>query len=518
MSACATNNINKRYIEHAMSILIVDDDNDLAMSLKDMLEIEYPDTQIDVANNVDATHHYIRNHSPDIVLIDIKLGADNGLDLVPFVKKAHPHSACIMMTAFRETDYAIKALRVGADEYILKPVEPASLFRMIKQIRKQKSVEKQRDELDERFRTMFEESFEFYFLLDPTGHIIDVNKTALMTTGIDKFRIVGTHLGNAPWWSVKNDALMAINNCITRALKGESNRHEFGVVNVNREVHIYDFSFKPVPDAHGNITVVLAEGRDISERKQYEDKLSRLNSELEERVTMRTIALEQASRAKSEFLSRMSHELRTPLNIILGYTQILEIKGKDRFTDEDMETVREIHKAGDHLLELVTDVLDLTRIEKNKLSLSIESLDLQKCLKEISKMIGIKASEHNKTISILPGDNVSVLADKTRVRQVLVNLLNNALDYGGNIEISYKLSNDKMVRINVHDDGPGIAEHKQAMLFVPFERLGQENVVDGAGIGLNISQSLVDLMGGNIGVDSKPGQGSTFWFELPIAE
>lgn len=518
MNACATNHIHEHYIENVMSILIVDDDHDLAMSLKDMLEIEYPDAHVDVANNVKATHQYIRAHSPDIVLIDIKLGADNGLDLVPFVKKAHPHSACIMMTAFRETDYAIKALRVGADEYILKPVDPVSLFRMITQIRKQKTVEKQRDELDKRFRTMFEESFEFYFLLDPTGHIIDANNTALTTTGIDKNRILGTHLGNAPWWSVKNETLMAISHHVSGALKGEHCRDEFGVVNTDKDIRIFDFSFKPVPDANGNISVVLAEGRDISERKQYEDKLSRLNSELEERVSMRTIALEKASRAKSEFLSRMSHELRTPLNIILGYTQILEIRSKDRFTDEDMESIREIHNAGDHLLELVTDVLDLTRIEKNKLSLAIAPLDLQSCLEEVNNMIGVKASQHNKTISLLPGNTVSVMADTTRVRQVLVNLINNALHYGGNIEISYTLSSDNMVRINVHDDGPGIEEHKQALLFVPFERLGQEDTVDGAGIGLSISQSLVELMHGNIGVDSKPGQGSTFWFELPIAE
>jgi PAS domain S-box-containing protein len=518
MNACATNNLNKQYIENAMSILIVDDDNDLAMSLKDMLEIEYPDAHIDVANNVDATHKYIRAYSPDIVLIDIKLGAENGLDLVPFVKKAHPHSACIMMTAFRETDYAIKALRVGADEYILKPIEPVSLFRMIKQIRKQMAVEKQRDELEKRFRTMFEESFEFYFLLDPTGHIIDANNTALTTTGIDKSRVVGTHLGNAPWWNVKNETLMSIHNCISGALKGEHRRDEFGVVNVDRDVRIFDFSFKPVPDANGNISVLLAEGRDISERKQYEDKLSQLNSELEERVTMRTIALEKASRAKSEFLSRMSHELRTPLNIILGYTQILEIKGKDRFTEDDMESIHEIHNAGDHLLELVTDVLDLTRIEKNKLSPSIAPVDLQSSLEEIINMMGVKASQHNKTISLLPGTSVSVTADKTRFRQILVNLINNALHYGGNIEISYSPNNDNMVRINVHDDGPGIEAHKQAMLFVPFERLGKEDTVDGAGIGLSISQNLVELMGGKIGVDSKPGQGSTFWFELPIAD
>lgn len=517
MSACATNHLNERHVENAMSILIVDDDNDLAMSLKDMLEIQYTDAHIDVTNNIDTTHLYIRGNNPDIVLIDIKLGAENGLDLVPFIKKAHPHSACVMMTAFRETDYAVKALRVGADDYILKPIDPVSLFKMIGQIRRQKEVERERDELDQRFRIMFEESFELYFLLSPTGHIIDVNSTALKLTGFTKDSIVGLHLGNAAWWGIKNETLMAINNAVTRTMKGEHCREEFAIVNVEREMRIFDFSFTPVPNPNGNISILLAEGRDITERKRYEEKLSRLNAELEERVTIRTIELEKASRAKSEFLSRMSHELRTPLNIILGYAQILELKGKDRFTDADMDAINEIHNAGDHLLELVTDVLDLTRIEKNKLALAIEPVNLDAILSDVTRLLTVKAQEHGKTLSQLAGDNLSVFADKTRVRQVLVNFINNALNYGGNIELSYVPVENDMVRILVRDDGPGIDEHKQALLFVPFERLGRDHEVDGAGIGLSISENLVSLMNGRIGVESKPGEGATFWFELPLA-
>ena len=517
MNACATNNRHNSHLENALSILIVDDDIDLANSLKDMLEIEYPDAKVETANSVNQTHQFIRTSYPDVVLIDIKLGKDNGLDLVPFIKKAHPHSACIMMTAFRETELAIKALRVGADEYILKPIEPAALFKTITTLQNQKHIERERDELDKRFRTLFEESFDIYFLLDDTGTIVDVNQTGVHTIGLPKEDIAGKNITRGSWWRIKDLDAEALRNSVSTALKGQTSLHELSLNSPENKIRFFEFSFKPIPDANNNISLILAEGHDITERKYYEERLNTLNRDLEERVQMRTVALERASKAKSDFLSRMSHELRTPLNIILGYTQILQMDKGSSFSEEDLDCLREIQVAGDHLLDLVNDVLDLTRIEKNKLSLDLHAINLANMIPEVAGSLTLYAQSRGKSITVHTTDDIYVMGDTTRLRQVLVNLVNNAINYGGDITIDYAPVDGNMARVNIRDDGAGIPKSKQSLLFVPFERLGSDYEADGTGIGLSITESLVHFMDGNIGVESDEGQGANFWFDLPIA-
>lgn len=517
MNACASRYSTSDKVEKTMHILLIDDDRDIAHALKDMFEIHYEDAMVDVVLNITDTHAYIRKHSPDIFLIDVKLGTDNGLDLVPFIKKSHPHSACIMMTAFRETDYAIKALRVGADDYVLKPIEPTHLFKLIDNIRAQKALERERDELDNRFRAIFEQSFQINFILDDSGKILDSNQAALQATGLNETSLLNTYFSHADWWVDSADATNKITHSLSEAMKGNSTRIELDITNPEGVALTFDFSLKPVPDNSNNISIIFAEGRNVSLQKNYEKKISNINTELEERVKHRTIALERASAAKSDFLSRMSHELRTPLNIILGYAQILEMHDDQLLSEEQRDCVNEIHQAGDHLLSLVNDVLDLTRAEQNKLMVTLATIDLSKVIRESVNMLAVTAQKQNMTITISSGDHIAVVADLTRLKQVLVNLVGNALKYGGNVDINYALTTGGMVRINVTDDGPGINAKKQSLLFIPFERLGAEKNTDGTGIGLVICEHLVHLMKGNIGVDSSPGKGSTFWFELPCA-
>ena len=515
-ASTATSNHERN--ETSLHVLVVDDDKDIAHSLRDLFEIQYDDAMVEVANNVESAHKHIRKHSPDIVLIDIKLGNENGLDLVPFIKHSHPGAACIMMTAFRDTEYAIKALRIGADDYILKPIDPLKLFRIVDVVVNQKKLEQEKSDLEKRFKTLFEKSADLHCIVDGTGAIIDVNQTATTTTCSEKELLLGSYLVNASWWENSVLAKEQLNSAISNALKGYASNTELELNLPDAQHHTFDFSIKPVPDTYNNVSLILIEGRDISARKQYERKIFNLNTDLEKRVKERTIALERASNAKSEFLSRMSHELRTPLNIILGYAQILEIHGNESLNEDQQECISEIHSAGDHLLELVNDVLDLTRAEQNKLVVNIAPLNLPEAIREASKMLCRTAEQKNKSLTISSDIDINVLADKTRLRQILVNLTNNALKYGGNvIDIGYTTNSDGYVRINVSDDGPGIEESKQALLFVPFERLGAEYECDGTGIGLTICEHLVHLMKGHIGVDSTPGEGTTFWFELPLA-
>jgi two-component system sensor histidine kinase/response regulator len=230
---------------------------------------------------------------------------------------------------------------------------------------------------------------------------------------------------------------------------------------------------------------------------------------------------DRANRAKSEFLSRMSHELRTPLNAILGFGQLLERQSP---TEIQRTRVRHILSAGRHLLDLINEILDISRIEVGRMQLSLEPVCVADAAREALDLMAPLAAEHKIQIltSVPLDETVFVMADRQRFKQVLLNLLTNAVKYtprDGNVTVSFSESVQSSVRIEVSDTGPGIPAEKRARLFTPFDRLGAEQSrVEGTGLGLALSQRLIHAMRGCIGVDSAPGQGSTFWIELPCAK
>jgi len=254
----------------------------------------------------------------------------------------------------------------------------------------------------------------------------------------------------------------------------------------------------------------LAYGVDVTDRKSVEETVRQAKEEAE-----------RANQAKSDFLSRMSHELRTPLNAILGFAQLLEM---ETLSPEYQENVEHIIKGGQHLLNLINEVLEIATMDSGRLSLSLEPVSLYEVIRESLDLVGPLAAQHHVTLRLddTVGRDVHVMADRQRFKQVALNLLSNGIKYnrqGGALEVSSHESADGRVRVNVRDTGRGIAPDKLRRLFVPFERLGLERVgVDGAGIGLALSKGLVELMGGAIGVESQVGQGSTFWVELASAE
>ena len=250
--------------------------------------------------------------------------------------------------------------------------------------------------------------------------------------------------------------------------------------------------------------------RDISERKLGEQRLTAARDEAE-----------RANTAKSEFLSRMSHELRTPLNAILGFGQLLEIDTEHPLTQQQSQDVHEILYAGNHLLELVNEVLDLSRIESGHLRVTLEAVTIAPIIEACVAQLSPLAAASNISTTFDLEKHYSVMADQMRLKEVLLNLLSNAIKYnhqGGSIQLSCAPVGDGRLRISVRDTGRGIAANAVPRLFKPFERMETSyDGIEGTGVGLALSKKLLDAMHGDIGVQTVLGEGSTFWFELPLA-
>ncbi len=253
------------------------------------------------------------------------------------------------------------------------------------------------------------------------------------------------------------------------------------------------------------------------ERKRLIDQ----NAQLIIHLTQAKEEAEKANCAKSDFLAKMSHDLKTPLNGIMGFAQLL-------LTDEDeppsewyKESLEQISKAGNHLLELINQILDLAAIEAGKIKVVIEDINVIPIIKESLVLIKPTASKREiEIVERIGHESLFVAGDSLRVKQVLLNLLSNGVKYnskGGTLTVTLEKTADK-ARIHVRDTGPGIPEDKMEDLFDSFNRLGAEKTgVEGTGIGLNICKSFIDLMNGSLDIESKVGEGSCFSFSLPLS-
>ena len=252
---------------------------------------------------------------------------------------------------------------------------------------------------------------------------------------------------------------------------------------------------------------IIGAGTDISELKEFQTAL----------IAAREVA-ENASNAKSQFLSSMSHELRTPLNAIIGFAQLTEIDYA--LSPDQRDNIQEILKAGKHLLQLINGILDLAKIESGRIELSMEAVPCSSLFMECLGLMQPLAEQRKITLSCTSNQTLSVHADRLRLKQTLINLLSNAVKYtqtNGSVQLAATPLGEDRVRISVTDNGAGIPSEQLKELFQPFQRLDAEHTqIEGAGIGLSISKRLIETMQGQIGVESAIGKGSIFWIELPL--
>lgn len=313
---------------------------------------------------------------------------------------------------------------------------------------------------------------------------------------------------------------------LNAVLESEKRSEETGVHDVVHRIvrpdgvirHVHELA-KAELDSENNVIRLSGTVQDITVSVEAQQALIQAREEAED-----------ANRAKSQFLSSMSHELRTPMNAIIGFGQLLKMEMDPPLTESQEENVTEIVKAGEHLLQLINQVLDLARIEAGHIDLSIETVALGEIVSASLQLMMPLAQRRGIEITITQnGEGVSlaalltqehaVKADRTRLKQILLNLLSNAVKYNnenGTITISCDFSKNNLARISISDTGEGLTLEQQGKLFKAFNRLeAGKSDVEGTGIGLVITKNIVELMGGNIGVDSEVGKGSTFWFELP---
>ncbi len=424
---------------------------------------------------------------------------------------------------------------------------PRRLIATMYDITERKTAEMALRDSEQRFAAIFRDSPAGIAITDLSGdrRFVDTNLAWLTTLGYERDEVIGRTGLDLNIWP-ETEARAAIYKGISAPAgfwTGETQfrRKDGTVIDIALTMRRVDIGGRPY---------AVAISYEITDRKRAERALLEAHAKLEARVLERTKELAEANRrlvessqeldaarsraeeekeraeaanmAKSDFLARVSHELRTPLNAVLGFAQLLEINNKEPLTIRQMRHVEQIRKSGHHLLSLIEEILDLSKIETGSIRVSIERVALAPVFDHLRATLQPLADSAGLLLAVeMPLNLPPVYADRVRLVQILMNLGTNAIKYnrrGGAVRLVARVPGDGTVRIEVIDTGKGIPFERQGEVFQPFNRLGaEESTIEGSGIGLSISHRLAELMNGRLTFVSAPGKGSTFTIDLPVA-
>jgi len=436
--------------------------------------------------------------------------------LVP--EKYHPIVRQNMIKKTAEP-YEVELLRKNA---ILIPVElrarnivsEGKEMRVVaaRDISKRKKVEDRLHNALLYTRSLIEASIDPFFTINPDGRISDVNTATEIITGYLREDLIGTDFSD---YFTESEKAKAVYTQVFNT--GSVHDYELNLQHKTGKITPVLYNASVYRDESGKIIGVFAAARDITKRRQMEEELIHAKARAEERSQ----AAEAANHAKGEFIAHISHELRTPLNGILGYTQILK---RDNLTDKQSEEIAIIHRGAEHLLMMINDLLDFSRIEAGKLEFGNADIDLPEFLKTTADIASVQAMQKGIAFILETSAEIpqKVCGDEKRLRQVLLNLLGNAIKFTENGSVVFNtglnFSDQKHVLIHfqVKDTGIGIPADQIEKIFEPFHQVNTIGKNEGTGLGLAICRKLVRSMSSELYVNSVEGHGSEFWFEIKL--
>jgi PAS domain S-box-containing protein len=510
-----------------LTVLYAEDDDgirgQLAQFLKRRCSVLYA-----VANGAEGVATFT-SHQPDIVITDILMPVMDGLKMGEAIRAINPKTPIIITTAFEETRYFYRAIDLGVDKYVAKPVDlqvlETALLKCTRAIRAEQALR----ELQERTAELQEAQRIAklgYWRLNVTNQQLSCSDEFLRLFSIDAAQFGNSY---AAFLSIIHPADRRwVEQVYQNHLQQDTVYDiEHRLLLANGDVKYVHERCQTERDAQGQPLSTLGTVQDITDRKLIEAELKQYRLHLEELVAQRTAELEKAkneaesaNRAKSVFLANMSHELRTPLNAILGFGRILE--RDPNLNQAHRSELQTINRAGQHLLALINDVLEISRIEAGHLGAQTETFDLHDILADIESMIRVRTEAKGLDFSVEHVGSLPhfVQGDAPHLRQVLLNLLGNSVKYTEQGMITLRLTAiDDSVCFEVIDTGLGIAPEDLQYIFKAFYQT-ETGIAknDGTGLGLTISNEFVHLMGGEITVTSVVNEGSTFAFTIPLPE
>ncbi len=503
-------------MSQSIHILLVDDDEDDYVITRDLLaEIEGQRYEVNWVTTYEEALAAISSEAYDICLVDYRLGPNDGLALVSHMQQQGCKAPMIVLTGQGDREIDLEAMRVGAADYLIKGrMDAALLERAIRYaIERSQALEALR-ESEERFALAMRGANDGLWDWNlQTGNVYYSPRWQTMLGYAENA------FANRPesWFNcIHPDDLSSVEAALTAHLNAQTDHfeHEYRMLHQDGDYRWFLSRALAIRDVAGQATRIAGSQTDITVRKQAEEAILHAKE-----------AAEDATRAKSEFLANTTHEIRTPMNGIIGMARLLM---ETPLTPEQQEYTDGIHQAGKTLLCIVDDILDFARIETAEFALEPTDIDLRIVVSDVVASLAGQAQDKGLRLESSVHANVPpwIEADPRRLQQILTKLMDNAIKFTetGQVTVDVKLEDSTIdhaiIRFAVTDSGIGISREAQQRLFEAFTQ-GDGSATrefGGTGLGLAISKSLAEMMGGEIGCDSEPGRGSTFWFTIRAIE